>query len=122
MRNDPAWSPFRSLEAGELEHDLALDQLPSVSVILPDDGDARSESPGSAFGNGGATDMATIGQAVRVFRNTPTLAAFNPFTTTPVKGVNWDFNTTPGSAFGTALNHLAYTTPRLFRFSAGIRF
>jgi hypothetical protein len=27
-----------------------------------------------------------------------------------------------GSAFGTAINHLAYTTPRLFRFSVGIRF
>jgi hypothetical protein len=36
--------------------------------------------------------------------------------------VNWDFNTTPGSAFGSALSHLAFTTPRLFRFSAGIRF
>ena len=76
----------------------------------------------SAFGNGGGTDMTTIGQAVRVFRNTPTLAPFNPFTTTPVKGTNWDFNTTPGSAFGSPLSHLAFTTPRLFRFSAGIRF
>ena len=76
----------------------------------------------SAFGNGGGTDMTTIGQAVRVVRNTPTLAAFNPFTTVPVQGVNWDFNTTPGSAFGSALSHLAFTTPRLFRFSAGVRF
>jgi hypothetical protein len=77
---------------------------------------------GSAFSNGGGTDMTTIGQAIRVFRNTPTLAQFNPFTTVPVQGVNWDYNTTPGSAFGTALSQFAFTTPRLFRFSAGIRF
>ena len=77
----------------------------------------------SAFTNGGGTDLTTIGQAVRTPRNAPTVyQAFNPFTTTPVRGVNWDFGTASGSAFGTALNHLAYTTPRLFRFSAGIRF
>ena len=35
-------------------------------------------------------------------------AAFNPFTTTPVRGVNWDY----GPVFGTALNRFAYTTPR----------
>ena len=77
----------------------------------------------SAFTNGGGTDLTTIGQAVRTPRNAPTVyQAFNPFTTTPVRGVNWDFGTASGSAFGTALNHLAYTTPRLFRFSVGIRF
>ena len=79
---------------------------------------------GSAFTNGGTTDLTTIGQAVRTPRNSPagTFQTFNPFSTTPARGVNWDFNTTPGSAFGTALSHLAYTTPRLYRFSVGVRF
>ena len=35
-------------------------------------------------------------------------AAFNPFTTTPVRGVNWDY----GPMFGTAISRFAYTTPR----------
>ena len=35
-------------------------------------------------------------------------AAFNPFTTTPVRGVNWDY----GPNFGTAASRFAYTTPR----------
>ena len=75
---------------------------------------------GSAFTNGGTTDMTTIGQVVRTPRNTPagTYRTFNPFTTTPVKGVHWDLS----PEFGTALSHLAYTTPRLFRFSVGVRF
>ena len=78
----------------------------------------------SAFNNGGTTDMSTIGLAIRNPRNSPagTFQTFNPFTTTPVKGTNWDFNTAEGSAFGSALTHFAYTTPRLFRFSVGIRF
>jgi hypothetical protein len=77
----------------------------------------------SAFNNGGATDMTTIGQSVRTSRNAPSVyQAFNPFTTAPVKGTNWDFNTSAGSQFGSPLSHLAYTTPRLFRFSAGVRF
>ena len=45
-------------------------------------------------------------------------AAFNPFTTTPVRGVNWDY----GPLFGTAASRFAYTTPRTVRLSFGIRF
>ena len=45
-------------------------------------------------------------------------AAFDPFTTTPVRGVNWDY----GPNFGTAANRFAYTTPRTFRMSFGVRF
>jgi outer membrane receptor protein involved in Fe transport len=74
---------------------------------------------GSSFNNGGATDMVTIGLAVRSPRSAPGVyQQFNPYTTAPVKGVNWDV--TP--EFGTALSHLAFTTPRLARFSVGIRF
>jgi hypothetical protein len=45
-------------------------------------------------------------------------ATFNPFTTTPVRGVNWDY----GPLFGTAANRFAYTTPRTLRMSFGVRF
>ena len=45
-------------------------------------------------------------------------AAFNPFTTTPVRGVNWDY----GPNFGTAASRFAYTTPRTIRMSFGVRF
>jgi hypothetical protein len=45
-------------------------------------------------------------------------ASFNPFTTTPVRGVNWDY----GPQFGQAANRFAYTTPRTFRMSFGVRF
>jgi hypothetical protein len=45
-------------------------------------------------------------------------AAFDPFTTTPVRGVNWDY----GPIFGQAVNRFGYTTPRTFRMSFGLRF
>jgi carboxypeptidase family protein len=45
-------------------------------------------------------------------------ATFNPFTTTPVQGVNWDY----GPDFGKATSRFAYTTPRTFRMSVGLRF
>jgi hypothetical protein len=69
---------------------------------------------GTVFNNGGTTDMSTINQSVTVITATP----FDPFTTIPVEGVNWAKN----AAFGTALNAFAYTSPRIFRFSAGVRF
>jgi outer membrane receptor protein involved in Fe transport len=79
---------------------------------------------GSAFSNGGSTDISTIRTAVRTPRTTAagTYQTFNPFTTAPVRGTHWDLSTAPGSDFGGAVSHLAYTTPRLFRFSVGIRF
>lgn len=45
-------------------------------------------------------------------------AAFNPFTITPVRGVNWDY----GPNFGQAVSRFGYTTPRTFRMSFGVRF
>ena len=78
---------------------------------------------GSAFSNGGSVDISTIRTAVRTPRTTPaTYQTFNPFTTVPVRGTHWDLSTVPGQDFGGAVNNLAYTTPRLFRFSVGIRF
>jgi phospholipase C len=44
---DPVWTPYRSLERGELESDLAAGSLPSVAVIMPDSDDVqRSDAPG----------------------------------------------------------------------------
>ena len=42
-------------------------------------------------------------------------AAFNPFTATPVEGVNWD----KAATFGQAQNRFAYQIPRTFRMSVG---
>jgi phospholipase C len=45
--HDPDWYPYRSLEGGELEHDLATGQLPAIAMVLPDNSDVqRSEAPG----------------------------------------------------------------------------
>jgi hypothetical protein len=66
----------------------------------------------TVFNNGGITNLTTIGQSV-VLR-----APFNPYTTQPVEGVNWDRH----ANFGKPASTFAYTTPRLFRFSFGVRF
>jgi len=50
--------------------------------------------------------------------NDTTLAAFNPFTTKPVEGVNWKY----GPAFGQPVSPGSYQSPRAFNFSAGFRF
>lgn len=50
--------------------------------------------------------------------NDSTLAAFNPFTTTPVEGVNWK----KGPAFGQPSSPSSYQSPRAFNFSVGVRF
>jgi hypothetical protein len=81
---------------------------------------------GTVFANGGPVDLpATINQAVDTKATPPanlppgvTLAAFNPFTTTPVLGTHWVYD--PG--FGKALTRFAYTSPQEFRISFGIRF
>jgi hypothetical protein len=66
----------------------------------------------NVFKNGGITDLTSISQAV-VIR-----APFNPYTTQPVRGQHWDL--TPG--FGQPQNTFGYTSPRIFRFSVGLRF
>jgi hypothetical protein len=48
----------------------------------------------------------------------PSLEYFDPFTETPVEGVHW----VKGEKFGQAIGRTAYTTPRTFRFSVGLRF
>jgi len=69
---------------------------------------------GTVAQTGGAINRATVDQAVRVSG----LAPFNPFTTTPVEGVNWAY----GANFGKPVNRFAFTSPRTFRLSFGVRF
>jgi Carboxypeptidase regulatory-like domain len=66
----------------------------------------------TVFKNGGITNLTTIGQTVSVPN------AFDPFNAQPVENVNW----VKSSTFGHALNAFAYTSPRMFRFSVGVKF
>jgi outer membrane receptor for ferrienterochelin and colicin len=69
--------------------------------------------------SGGAVNAGRIDQTVRTSVTTPAdYQTFNPFTTMAVQGVNWD----PAPTFGTALNRMAYTSPRALRLSFGVRF
>ncbi len=85
---------------------------------------------GTVFQNGGAVTQTRVDQTVRSSVSHPALyTSFNPFTTKPVQGVNWDYapivNPTGQlitSGFGQALNRFAYTTPRQFRVGFGVRF
>ena len=47
-----------------------------------------------------------------------TMAAFNPFTTTPVEGVNWK----KGPSFGQPTSPTSYQSPREYNISVGFRF
>jgi hypothetical protein len=73
----------------------------------------------SLFPLGGNITTNNIDSTIRTNVTNPTLySAFNPFTTAPVEGVNW----ATGPNFGKALNRFAYTTPRTFRITFGVRF
>jgi hypothetical protein len=72
----------------------------------------------NVFANGGGVQLNTVDRTTRTPVTTGSMAAFNPFTTTPVEGVNWS----KGPNFGKALNRSAYTTPRTFRLTFGVRF
>jgi outer membrane receptor protein involved in Fe transport len=50
--------------------------------------------------------------------NSASVQPFNPFTQTPVQGVNWK----PGPSFGKATSQFDFQAPRTFRFSVGLRF
>jgi len=71
----------------------------------------------TVFNNGGKSNLATINQGI-FGPGVSGMQTFNPFTQPPVEGVNWSKRPT----FGTAVSRLAYTTPRMFRFSVGVRF
>ncbi len=63
-------------------------------------------------------DAEKINTTVHTAFDSGSLDPFDPFSDTPVEGVNWS----KGSKFGQAISKDAYTTPRLFRFSVGVRF
>ena len=78
---------------------------------------------GTIFQNGGNAQLNTIqggsaGESVLTPLNTATLARFDPLTTTPVLGTNWNYN----ANFGTPKNRFAFTSPRAFRLTFGVRF
>jgi len=50
--------------------------------------------------------------------NSSAYQRFNPFTTAPVLGTNWNYSST----FGKARNNLDYQLPRTFTLAAGVRF
>ena len=50
--------------------------------------------------------------------NNASYQAFNPFTTTPVQGMHWDYSPT----FGEPQAFDDYQLARLFSFSVGVRF
>ena len=68
--------------------------------------------------NAGGVNLQRIDTTVLTPGTTAAFATFNPFTTTPVRGVNWDY----GPNFGKAVSRFAYTTPRTIRMSFGVRF
>ena len=78
----------------------------------------------TAFGTGSATNAGGVNiQRIDTTVLTPVttparFAPFNPFTTTPERGVNWDY----GPNFGRAISRFAYTTPQSLRLSVGVRF
>jgi outer membrane receptor for ferrienterochelin and colicin len=59
-----------------------------------------------------------IDTTILTSKNDIDLAPFNPYTQAPVKGVNWDYADT----FGKPVTAAAYTAPRTFRMSLGLRF
>ena len=59
-----------------------------------------------------------IDTSVLTRSNNTVYQAFNPFSATPVEGVNWAY----GPTFGTALSADAYTLQRTFRMNFGVRF
>ena len=59
-----------------------------------------------------------VNSTVQVNASNTTLAKFNPYTETPVEGVNWK----KGASFGTPTSAAMYQLPRTVTFSAGLRF
>jgi outer membrane receptor protein involved in Fe transport len=59
-----------------------------------------------------------INTTVHTSVDDPSLQPFNPFTDTPVEGVNWR----KGDSFGQPVSAGAFTLPRTFFFSVGARF
>jgi hypothetical protein len=73
----------------------------------------------SVFNNGGGVDLPNrINTSVLTASNSALYQRFNPFSSTPVQGTNWQY----GQDFGKPLTRFAYASPRTFRLSFGVRF
>lgn len=73
----------------------------------------------NAFDRAAIVNPFFLNTAVLTNVSTPAkYAAFNPFTTAPVQGTNWDL----GPTFGQPQSRFAYQVPRTFRMSLGLRF
>jgi hypothetical protein len=72
----------------------------------------------NAFNEQGLNTIANIQTSVTTSVSNAALTPFNPFTQTPVAGVNYQL----ASNFGQALTKDAYQLPRTYRFSVGVRF
>ena len=79
--------------------------------------------PDGTCGTGGC-----INTTIQTNRQVTSLPRFNPFTETPVQGVNWRKapNTAaanlPSNGFGGPTSRFAFQTPRTYSFSFGVRF
>ena len=98
---------FVSAQIINLFNQFQLCACGSVNVF------ANPGAPGTGAG------LQSIDRTIRTPVNaSATMAQFNPFTQTPVEGVNW----MKGPNFGHAQSRFAYTTPRTFRLTFGVRF
>ncbi|HXD73089.1 MAG TPA: TonB-dependent receptor [Vicinamibacterales bacterium] len=113
FRTDLSATVNHSLNAGSHKVDLFI----QMQVLNLFDQFQLCGCGASVFNNGGNVDSGTINTGVNSPNGT-TRPNFNPFTQAPVQGVNWDF--APG--FGTASSRFAFTSPRTFRMTFGVRF
>ena len=118
-RMDFAANLTHSLPAGNRKVDLFI-QAQVLNIFNQQD---MCGCGGTVFLNGGQITETrisgvTAGQSIQTPANTAAMAKFNPFTTTPVLGTNYALS----SSFGTPLNRFAFTSPREFRMTFGVRF
>ena len=109
------WNP--ALERYENANGTALVAAASGTGNVSNRG--REGFGGTVFENGGTVRQTRVDQTVRTaVTSAAAFQSFDPFTTTPVQGVHWNY----GPTFGTPLNRFAYTTPRTVQFNFGVRF
>jgi hypothetical protein len=72
----------------------------------------------NAFNQSGISNAGALDQSILTANNSSRLRPFDPFTTVPLRGVNWEY----GPNFGKPLTRLAYQTPRTLGVSFGCRF
>jgi hypothetical protein len=118
-RSDFAASYNYGINAGARKVDLFI-QAQVLNILNQQD---MCGCGGTVFINGGQITETrisgvTAGQSIQTPANTASMVKFNPFTTTPVQGVNWQLS----PSFGTPLNRFAFTSPREFRLTFGVRF